>query len=104
MDKVFFFLAGIAAALAAYWARYIFLKKCPPAEEEELQKKREDILNELKNTPAADLVDHASNADELLSNAKDIARKFRDRLRDRTGTILSGVHRDTIDGNGGDGD
>jgi hypothetical protein len=63
-------------------------------------KKIEEERRAIENTPAADLVDAAPNAADLRSNAETIAGKFRQRLRDRVGKILSGDPGSRTDGNG----
>jgi hypothetical protein len=55
--------------------------------------KHEEVKRAIEKTPAADLVDTAANAGELRSDIGAIAGKFRERLRDRAGKILSGTHR-----------
>lgn len=71
--------------------------------EKTIEKIREDVANEIQNTPAADLVDAAANADQLRSDADGITGKFRQRLRDRAGKILSGKCSSGTDACGGSG-
>lgn len=66
--------------------------------------KKEEVHDAVKNTPATDLVAAAANANELRADAAGIAGKFIERLRRRSGAILSGNDSDPADGNSGRGD
>ncbi|MDR1248639.1 MAG: hypothetical protein LBK63_04970 [Treponema sp.] len=63
-------------------------------------KRIEEERRAIENTPAADLVDAAPNAADLHANAETIAGRFRQRLRDRAGKILSGDSSGGTNGNG----
>jgi hypothetical protein len=63
-------------------------------------KKLEEVKREIENTPAPDLVDAAPDAAKLHADAAGIAGKFRQRLRDRSGRILSGNPGTGPDGTG----
>jgi hypothetical protein len=87
---------------AALWQHFYnekIWKKTEKAwkEAEEAKEKKRD---EIKNTPASDLVDAAPNAGELRADAGAIAGKFRERLRDRARSILFGSRGHGPDGSG----
>jgi len=95
-------LAGIGAALvflAGWFFRGLFVRKTVPA----VIKTPEEVKLEIENTPACDLVSAAPNADQLRANADRIAEGAKQRLRDRAGTILSGIAGSGTDGSGGSG-
>ena len=102
MKKIKIALAGIGAALvflAGWFLRSFFAMKTAPAD----IKTPEEVKREIENTPAGDLVAAAPNADQLRANADGIAEHAKQRLRDRAGTILSGIACSGTDGSGGDG-
>jgi len=95
-------LAGIGAALvflAGWFFRGLFAKKTAPA----VIKTPEEVKLEIENTPASDLISAAPNAEQLRANADGIAEGAKQRLRDRAGTILSGIVGSGTDGSGGSG-
>jgi len=96
-------LAGIGAALAFFagWlVRSLFGRKADPAV---AGKTPEEVKREIENTPADDLVAAAPDADRLRANAAGIAGRAKQRLRDRAGTVLSGIAGSGTDGSGGSG-
>jgi hypothetical protein len=101
MDKLYLVLSAAAAALIGglVWKFFHYGKRpyLDRAEAEEAKGKKRD---EIKNTPAADLVDAAPDAGELRGTAGAIAGKFRERLRDRARSILSGNGSAGTDGSG----
>jgi hypothetical protein len=61
-------------------------KTLPVRDTEQIKEEKRD---EIQNTPAADLVNDAPNADELRADAAGIAGRAKQRLRDRIGKIVS---------------
>jgi hypothetical protein len=95
-------LAGIGAALVflvGWFLRGLFTRKPAPAD----IKTPEEVKLEIENTPACDLVSAAPNADQLRANADGIADRAKQRLRDRAGSIISGISGSETDGSGGSG-
>lgn len=63
----------------------------------------EEIKRDIENTPAGDLVSAAPNAERLRADADGIAGRAKQRLRDRAGSIISGLADSGTDGSGGGG-
>ena len=89
MDNILAFIIGIVTALAGGIIWKVWQLKEPYSPEAE--KKKEALKNEIKETPAADLLDAAPNADELHSAAASISSGTKQRLRNRTKQKLSGM-------------
>ena len=89
MDNIFAFIIGIITALAGgiFWKVWQLKEPYNPKAEE----KKEALKNEIKETPAADLLDAAPNAADLHAAADGISGKAKQRLRDRTRKKLSGL-------------
>jgi hypothetical protein len=87
---------------AAIWQHFHSEKIWKGAEKawEEAKEAKEKKRDEIKNTPAASLVDAAPDAGELRGAAGAIAGKFRQRLRDRARSVLSGESDAAPDGTG----
>ncbi|MCL2762207.1 MAG: hypothetical protein FWD36_03235 [Treponema sp.] len=104
MKKMLAVLAGIGAVLlflAGWLLRGLSGGKNDSANSIEVSK---EVQREIENTPAADLIAAAPNADELRSNATGIAEQAKQRFRDRVGAILSGNHNIGVDGSSRIGD
>jgi hypothetical protein len=101
MDKLYLALSVIAAALAGGLAwKFFHYGRHPYLSGEEAEEAKEKKRHEIKNIPAASLVDAAVNSEKLRADAGAIAGKFRQRLRDRARKILSGNGSAGTDGNG----
>ena len=101
MDKLYLALSAAAAALIGCLAwKFFHYGKHPYLDRSEAEEAKEKKRDEIKNTPASDLVDAAPDAGELRANAGAIAGTFRERLRDRARKILSGNHSAGTDGSG----
>ena len=96
------FLSGVIAGLIFIVLGFLGVRVLKGLPKSPVQKKEEE-LHAVKNTPAADLVAHAANADELRADAAGIAGKFRESLRHKVGSILSGSGGTPTDGNSGSG-
>jgi hypothetical protein len=101
MDKVALVLSMITAAVVGgcvwnfVW-KFFYGEKPYPGEEE-AGRAKEKKQDEIRNTPAADLV----VADELRADAAGIAGRAKQRLRDRAGKIISRLNgTGDIDGGG----
>jgi hypothetical protein len=104
MDKLYLVLSALAAAAAGglIWKFFHDGKQPYPGGEEAAQAK-EKKQDEIKNTPAADLVAADPSADKLRSDAAGIAGRAKQRLRDKTGTIVSRFDGTGTAGGGGNG-
>jgi hypothetical protein len=102
MDKVFLVLSGIAAAVIGGLLWKVFpIGKAPCVLKEETEEAKENKQDEIKNTPAADLVAADPDAGKLRADAAGIAGKAKQRLRDRIGKIVSRVNGSGNSGGGG---
>jgi hypothetical protein len=107
MDKfyiVFWMLLSVIGG-AAIWQHFRGEKIWKEAEkaQEEAGKAKEKKQNEIKNTPAPNLVAAAPNVEELRSDAAGIAGRAKGRLRDRTEEIISWLNGSGTAGGGGSG-
>jgi len=94
-------ICGALAFLAGWLLRGLSAKKANSAA---ACKTPEEVKRAIENTPADDLISAAPDADQLRANAAGIAGRAKQRLRDRTGAILSGLAGSGTDGSGGNGD
>jgi len=94
-------ICGALAFLAGWLLRNLSVRKANSAA---ACKTPEEVKREIENTPAGDIVSAAPDADQLRANAAGIAGRAKQRLRDRAGTILSGIAGSGTDGSGGGGD
>jgi hypothetical protein len=107
MDNFYIAFWGLLSIIigGAIW-QYFHSKKIWKETEkawEEAEQAKEKKQDEIKNTPAADLVAADPAADRLRSDAAGIAGRAKQRLRDRTGEIVSGLHGTGNSGGGGSG-
>jgi hypothetical protein len=104
MDKFIIFLSSATAAVIGglVW-RFFYYGKQPYPDPEEAEKAKEKKEDEIKNTPAADLVAADPAADKLHSDAAGIAGRAKQRLRDRAGEIISRFHGSGDTGGSGNG-
>jgi hypothetical protein len=93
MKKLLAVLAGVGAVLAflAGWLLKSHLtERKPSANTTSSHEIYKEVKSEIENTPAADLVSAAPNADELRANTDGIVSQAKQRFRDRAGTVISG--------------
>jgi hypothetical protein len=104
MDKWYLVLSAITAAITGglIW-KFFHYGKRPCLSGEEAKQAKEKKYDEIKNTPAADLVATDPAVDKLRSDAAGIAGQAKQRLRDRTGKIISRFHGSGNAGGGGSG-
>jgi hypothetical protein len=104
MDKWYIVLSTITAAITGglIW-KFFHYGERPYLSEEEAKQAKEKKYNEIKNTPAADLVAGDPTVDKLRSDAAGIAGRAKQRLRDRTGKIISRFHDSGTAGGSGSG-
>jgi hypothetical protein len=104
MDKWYLILSAITAAITGglIWKLFKYGKQPHPSggEAEQAKEKKQD---EIANTPAADLVAADPAVDRLRSDTAGIAERAKQRLRDRTGEIVSGYHGAGNSDGGGSG-
>jgi hypothetical protein len=102
MDKsyVYLFIAMAVIIGGMGWKLFQSWKHPYPAKEEaeKAKGKKED---EIKNTPAADLVASDPGSEGLRADAAGIAGRAKRRLRDRIGEIVSRVNGTGDTGGGG---
>jgi hypothetical protein len=102
MDKWHLVLSVITAAVTGglVW-KFFHYGKRPYLSGEEAEQAKEKKKDEIKSTPAADLVAADPAADKLRVDAAGIAGRAKQRLRDRTGSIVSRNHGTGNSGGGG---
>jgi hypothetical protein len=99
MEKAFAVVSGVCMVLAFLLGLLLRGRSGEKAAVMDADK-YEEVKREIEKTPAGDLVDADPNADELRADAGAIAGKFRERLRDRAGKVLSGKGGSGSDGGG----
>jgi hypothetical protein len=100
MDKFYFTITAIAASILGGLVWKLFQQRKPYLNKEEAEKAKEKKQDEIKNTPAADLVASDPNAGNLRADIAGIAGRAKQRLRDRTRDLVSG-HNSSGNSNGG---
>jgi hypothetical protein len=102
MDKWYLVFSAITAAITGglIW-KFFHYGKHPYLSGEEAERAREKKKDEIKNTPAADLVAADPAVDKLRTEATGIAGRAKRRLRDRTGEIISRINSAGNSGGGG---
>jgi hypothetical protein len=90
MDKLYIALSIIAAAvIGGLIGKFFRHEKQPLPGEEEAGRAKGEKQDEIKNTPASDLVDADSDAGKLRADAAGIAGRAKQRLRDRAKRVIS---------------
>jgi len=105
LEKLKIFLAGIGAAvvfIAGWLLRGLFCEKTAPVSAGKIPEEvKLEVQRAIADTPARDIIAAADNTDELRANADRIAEQSKQRLRDRTKSILSGHSGSGTDSGGG---
>jgi hypothetical protein len=104
MDNFYITLSAIMAALIGglIW-KFFHYGKRPYLSGEEAEQAKEKKRDEIKNTPAADLVAGDPVVDKLRADTAGIAGRAKQRFRDRAGNIVSRFHDSGTAGGGGSG-